>query len=263
LGEYEERYVAYIDILGFRSLIDQLDSGRMSPSHLRDVLKMVHEHPSFRVNWAESSDFRARSISDAVALSAAPRPEGFEHLVFAISELATNLLSYGYLIRGAITKGKLWHDDEVIFGPGLVRAYDMEARIARYPRIIVTLDVATEVERYVHANPSAWSSKVFRNILLQADDGPMYLHILLEMIRELLAQYRSFPDGTVFARERFFQNVLVMRNNLQDAFDSSIDDPKIFEKVQWFAAYWNRKMPSGIPGLEPVVGPAIAPKAFQ
>jgi hypothetical protein len=125
-----------------------------------------------------ATEFRAQSISDAVALSAAPCPEGMYHLFFAVGKLALQFLAKGIFIRGAITKGRLYHDASMVFGEGLVRAYHTEQIVARYPRIIVTRDVRTDFQEYMKQH--LWREKM-HNALRQADDGPYYLHFLDEM----------------------------------------------------------------------------------
>lgn len=58
-------------------------------------------------------------------------------LTFVLIELQNILLlKYKILIRGAITFGKLYHNNGVIFGEALVNAYNMEKDKACYPRII-------------------------------------------------------------------------------------------------------------------------------
>ena len=37
--------------------------------------------------------------------------------------------------RGGVAIGDIYHDDEAVFGPGLVRAYDIESNVAKFPRI--------------------------------------------------------------------------------------------------------------------------------
>jgi hypothetical protein len=52
--------------------------------------------------------------------------------------LIVDLLHMGFLTRGAIVVGDLFHRDNVIFGPALLEAYQIESREAFYPRIIVS-----------------------------------------------------------------------------------------------------------------------------
>jgi len=51
--------------------------------------------------------------------------------------LTNSLIDYGFIIRGAITIGDLYHDERIVFGPALNQAYEIESTIANYPRVIV------------------------------------------------------------------------------------------------------------------------------
>jgi hypothetical protein len=51
------------------------------------------------------------------------------------------------LIRGGITIGKLAKSYGQIYGPGLVRAYELESKHAEYPRVLVDQCVLDELYR--------------------------------------------------------------------------------------------------------------------
>jgi hypothetical protein len=68
---YETRYCAFIDILGFSELIEKLDRGETPFASLQALLEKIHNPPPTNAGEMERSDFRAQSISDAVALSGA------------------------------------------------------------------------------------------------------------------------------------------------------------------------------------------------
>jgi len=59
--------------------------------------------------------------------------------VIDISFAQANLLQRGILIRGGMTVGPLFYDSSHVFGPGLVRAYELESRLAIYPRIVTEM----------------------------------------------------------------------------------------------------------------------------
>lgn len=48
------------------------------------------------------------------------------------------LLEKGIFTRGAITIGLYYSDENIIFSGGLVEAYNLESKVAKYPRIIVS-----------------------------------------------------------------------------------------------------------------------------
>ena len=67
--EYRDRYCAFVDILGFRQLIEQLRTSTASFEALHNLLKRIHGANSGAAIDMDSTDFRAQSISDAVAIS--------------------------------------------------------------------------------------------------------------------------------------------------------------------------------------------------
>ena len=47
----------------------------------------------------------------------------------------------GIFCRGAITKGKLFHKERVLFGSSYIKAYKLEEKQAIYPRVIIDPDI--------------------------------------------------------------------------------------------------------------------------
>ena len=87
-------------------------------------------------------------ISDAVAISTLATGGGLVRLFQVIEALAVDLLKEGYFIRGALTKGTLYHDDTTAFGEALIRTYELENTVARYPRVMITRDVMADINRF-------------------------------------------------------------------------------------------------------------------
>lgn len=42
-----------------------------------------------------------------------------------------------WLVRGGITLGDFFIDDTIVWGPALVRAYELEDKVANYPRVLL------------------------------------------------------------------------------------------------------------------------------
>ena len=63
---YEERYCAFIDVLGFSQLLYSLDSSSIDFQKVREVLQFTHDSPSLYLTRfiSDESDFRYQSISD-------------------------------------------------------------------------------------------------------------------------------------------------------------------------------------------------------
>ena len=105
---YTDRYCAFIDILGFRGLINDAEKGNVSPNEIHRVLSAVHTRK--QAIRQQEADLKSQSISDAVTLSSAANAAGLDAICTAAEELSRMLLRTGYFARGAITKGRLYHD---------------------------------------------------------------------------------------------------------------------------------------------------------
>ncbi len=82
-------------------------------------------------------------------------------------------------------EGAPLHDESMAFGEALVKAYQCEANIVRYPRVMVLSDVVVDTRQLDHL------PNVFGTSFKQADDGPMFLHVL----RKMQADMNALPLG--------------------------------------------------------------------
>jgi hypothetical protein len=253
---YDARYCAYIDILGFGELIDKLDRGETPYDFLKDLLAQVQHPPETIAGSSKDADFRAQSISDAVALSAADNMQGLGAIFHSVNQLAVNFLQQGFFIRGAIVKDKLHHDDKMIFGRALVRAYRLESTISRYPRVMVTREVVDDIRRRAGKGS-------IESMLRRADDGPMFLHVL----REIEIKALPFILGSAVVKvddPRFIGRLIPfcdIAKRIQHRFDEATENPAHFDKVKWFANYWNSTVKLwGVEGFERIHGPGVDPE---
>jgi hypothetical protein len=81
-------------------------------------------------------------------------------------DLSYSLLFEGFFVRGAIVKGRLYHDDEMVFGEALVKAYSLENEVARYPQIMITSDVVADAKIY--------DNNFLTELVRKASDGPYF-----------------------------------------------------------------------------------------
>lgn len=142
---YETRVVAYGDILGWA---DKCKDGKEFDRLFKAVKGIALHGQGFSQKAKESLDNAGvlslkdveehnrtefSFFSDNFAISA---PVEFGEAVFNIlSWRTTNLLQSGFIVRGGVTIGQLYHDPEVIFGPALVEAVHIE-KDAGFPRFL-------------------------------------------------------------------------------------------------------------------------------
>ncbi len=137
MSVYETRAVLFLDLLGFRDLI-----ASRKERDILDALTISAESPiPFGAIVDKGIDFRVTAFSDCIVCSARVLAKGnflpAAYIAAYAGRLALEMLTRGILSRGAITVGRLYHQDQTVFGPALIEAYELESRLAQYPRIIV------------------------------------------------------------------------------------------------------------------------------
>ena len=174
---YDKRIILFLDILGFRTLIN---AGR--EAELLEVLKIPAELQS---TWPYdgTTNMRLTAFSDSIVISDRVGDDDFpyQRLVYYASYLTWKFLARGILIRGGFAVGPLHHEQNIIFGPAMVEAYQLESEFAIYPRIAVS------------AGP------ITRAILKRDFDGVWYVDFLSMVgahpTDELFPEKRPIPGG--------------------------------------------------------------------
>lgn len=135
---FEDRVVAFIDVLGFKALVKGAaqDGARLKQlSGLIDLLSSAVP----TLNSGVSSSIAERLIpkhiyiSDCIILSAPLKDaerqgyDGLSIVVMRAIQLSHYFLNAGYLIRGGVSVGKVWHTNSNIVGPAYQEAYELES----------------------------------------------------------------------------------------------------------------------------------------
>ena len=241
---YKDRYCAFVDILGFRQLIESLGYGSTSFAALRDLLTRVHSTHSDSAVDVNDTDFRAQSISDAVAISTDVSAAGLVEIFRSLQALALDLLVEGFFIRGAVVRASLYHDERMVFGEALVRAHYFESEVAKFPRIVVAREVREDIISFA-SQPKGNLPYPTMSILRQSSDGPMYLDVLQPVVSLLEKKehpYKKLTPAEEILRRRYLQ----IKDKIQQRYEESMDNPRHFEKVCWFARYWNDAIPRNL-----------------
>lgn len=138
----ESYYIAYFDILGYKAFFENTEND-------------INEFLDFNINLVSDITKRAENntnmfnypfvlkmFSDNFAILVKNSDDiGEYHIVRVLSYLLASLQlrfleKYRIVVRGVITKGHIYVDDQLIFGEGLIRAVSQEER-EKFPRIII------------------------------------------------------------------------------------------------------------------------------
>ncbi len=117
--------------------------------------------------------------------SEADKDYALDVLVDAIIMLQNRLyeLDKPVLLRGAVAKGDYYCENNVAFGKGMVDAYLYQEHYSRYPRIIVSKDLAQEVTDKTYISNNDWGN-VGKDIgkLFFDEDGYYHVDTLKEYL---------------------------------------------------------------------------------
>jgi len=231
--QYERCLIVYIDILGFKQKIDTQSANHISRC-IRVIAEAVEPHrfkstfPRLpRENFINFSDLCVLwfPLEDRKKLP----PVGWLNsqilkLVHAQSWL---LFDEELLIRGGVTIGPLAKSYGQIFGPGLIRAYELESQQAKYPRILVDECVLEEF----HRNPRLCVSDpdtdagYMREMLQKDADGKLFVDYL-RIAGDELDDPAAYPGYMVKLRD------FIDRRLIEFA-----DIPTVREKYEWLRDY--------------------------
>lgn len=161
--DYPERVVAFLDILGFSKMVRSIGENFALHRDLRHALNWFHwmKESSIAPVTTQTS-LEVSVFSDCVVISG--EHEQLHSVIWSCLNLQAELLGIGILLRGGIAGGRLVHEGNLVYGEGLLRAYELEHKVAVYPRVVIEESLVSDV-------PGAYRS----DFLLQDCDGLWFL----------------------------------------------------------------------------------------
>ncbi len=183
--DYNPSYLAYIDVLGWKGIIEQIGTDFDRFDDILGVYSALASHEredgwikeigdeGFPVNLPPPQHLVA---SDTIILSTTDDENSLFSLLVRCGKICADLLGRGFLTRGAIVRGLLYHQGHVIFGEALTGAYLQERKSARYPRVLIAEDV---VKRLANTGPlkGPWAKSTYNSWFRRDLDGFLRLNL--------------------------------------------------------------------------------------
>lgn len=230
---YEDRYIVFIDILGFKDIVNKSNNDNKKAEEILENLKSIE-----RIKKENDEIFRLTSInrrvtifSDSIIISYPLLHFGsgcFLSLILDIIYIFIELLEKGVYIRGGITYGKLYHEGNICFGPAMVEAYSLEQK-ATYPRIIIdkkTIQKASE-------SPGLDRHQIdFEEIekLIKLEGNICYIDFLSNAPEEIEEEEKV---------KNFLNNI---KKSITFHLNNKNYSEKVLEKYKWFEKYYNNSI---------------------
>lgn len=252
---YEERFIAFVDILGFGKLVETSSVTPDLPQKILDALLAMHPTqiqdeliitvnseliPVGEVGRAreyarrlakiqqEKYPVRINYFSDSLVLSArSDNVIASQMLLDLLSKISAMMwMSHRLLLRGGVTIGKLVHiQGGPMFGPAMNQAYLLESKKAVHPRFLIDSHC---IGRYRKAE----TFELFESFI-QEDCGYYYAS-LATAFRHILNDSSLAIAGEEGLR-KFRQSMLEAPAEIEKLQEQFKDDDKIRPKYEWLA----------------------------
>jgi len=231
--KYDERIICFIDILGFSK-------------HVENTL---NENSSDDEEAIESIANAIKSMEDYGALSLGPYPRTRQITQFSdsivisfdykekdsifftlmdIQLLVIDMTYRGFLCRGGIVLGKIIHNKNMVFGPGMIDAYTLESRAANYPRIIVSRQILDLASFFTNDDPLFDIEKQNPTGSVGCDsDGMYYINYFAPDLFEMNKSEYTFYDF-----------MLKLKTIIEKGLNSKNQD--IYVKYSWLKERYNK-----------------------
>lgn len=216
----DNHIIAYIDFLGMKEKMNEKESAK-SLYKLKYLLFNTESTAKSLSRINDISDFKIKLFSDNVVIALRVDEREIRNQMCSLLNLIISIqfysfMQFGFWLRGGVTIGELSIDDSVVWGTGLIEAYNIENQIANYPRVIIS-DLL--IEKYEKGNDS--SAFPLNALIQKDDDGLWYLDFLLAA-----PNLKLIPMESEIIKER--------TKGLKDK------DLRIKQKANWMISYFNR-----------------------
>lgn len=198
--------IAYADILGSKNILLSDDDSKIN--------NFIHNLKDLYSQYISSDEVGIKIFSDNILMFADYSEEHIDIMMQASATLQYFCATkYNLFLRGSVTRGKLYYDENFAIGEGLVNAYHLESKQAKYPLFLVDDVTGYDGE------------------LLKSNDECNYINYLkLSMTTEEL-----FPDETVISSHR--NNIINSIHEYNKSNRADDTDEKISSKLRWIADY--------------------------
>jgi hypothetical protein len=188
----QDKFIAYVDILGYTYMRDSAIAGTGLPlqelDRIRDLLCKASDKSQYKMDGptiCHCSSYSSRDLdfvithepdNDCSLISTEVSPAGVINLISHCSKLVLRLAFEGILCRGYIATGPIYHTDNEYAGPGLDTVLSKEKQVRVFQRHADDLgtpyvEVDQIVAEYVNSTNDDCIKKIFLRLVKEDGDS--------------------------------------------------------------------------------------------
>lgn len=240
MHRYGQVLLTYIDILGFKEMVDKSDCEKIHEI-LSNFYYITKEEESFK----KSLQFKIISFSDTSLRCYKMREVPIGLLLFELANIGMIqclLLGRGNFMRGCIHAGLFYASRNVFYGPALIEAYNLESKDVNYPMIALSPKISQIMKEKAvfsieHSILIKDDYEDIVNVLFKRN-GLHYLDYLKVALR--MVNKETIPGLILMHKELIKKKLIEYSSN-----------PRVLPKYEWLAEYHNSFLESNhVPGTD-------------
>ena len=138
-------YCAFLDVLGFSARIEQSFKDGLGDVLLQEFHGILAKQIATLREDTNDSLLYFKSFTDNIILAHPQISDDLESefgfILWSMSRYQFDMAQRGFFIRGGLSIGPLFVDDNSVYGPALLDAYKLESKVAVNPIVILSDDV--------------------------------------------------------------------------------------------------------------------------
>ena len=244
---YEKGLVVFIDVLGTRNTIDfdkKLIIHNLWHNSARDVEQRGDNFPEVRTLKRKVFSFSdcayyTYTFNERATEERRNSMAPFDEVLRSLTVIIQNIMNEGFFVRGGAVLGDIYVNDKGIFGPAAEKAYELESKHAKYPRIVLEQNFGSALLNYGNENYVQGAQPI-----VYKEENTYFLNMFYGFTAEINCGLNW---------DAFFEKILSTAQNTIDSLDNTnineTEKEKIKQKMQWIsneAEKENKKLPGYI-----------------
>ena len=244
--KYRIRYVAFLDLLGFKNITNEQDCAFIK-AFFNDIelIKFSFDSPMgttvFGRDLVEDAEFTI--MSDSIVIATENSYAGLAYLLFLCSTIQSRLLTsptHPLFLRGGISCGNYYKLKNLSFGPAMTEAYLLENQ-ANSPRVIIDPKI---IEKMM--TDGVLGRKGIDRYLSDSDQFTTMIELFLTTFGDdfYFVDYFNTMELLRLSQSKSLGNNLI--ENVQHTIrnGANIGNERVRQKYTWLRSFYNEKMRS-------------------
>lgn len=247
--KFEDCFVAFLDILGIKNLLDKIEKDEELAKNIIEVLNINTKFGDTKETSSDGNlEIRSFYFSDNFAFIMKKEIKNLPHLFLIIRFLQDKFWKKEFCFRGAVTIGRMYwpnNGEKILLGKGIAEAYKLESKFAIYPRIIISDDLFKFIENEnIDGSPFTNRKGInLKDVISKDKDGIYFLDLLNKNVlrpkdEEITKNKRKFSIHWNNYRNSKYEEILESVKQIIDKnLNNNNEKIEIKQKYEWLKSY--------------------------